>query len=133
MINNERKKHLIDCANKVISNSSIVSNDNTINASYNRHLAAFPVSVAMIGLIPTIRYYNNPDSESNVDKRKILEMIDAMYFEDTNPHSPNTQPDHISNLFRWVNPSSDVVINRINEYAIALKQVIRTYKLIKDE
>ena len=139
MIKSERQKVLITYADKVISCSGILREDKTINASYNGQIAAFPVSVAMIGLIPTIRYYNNPDSKSNINKTKILEMIDAMYLYDTGNDPSNTQIDKVENLYNLVGTSrNDVltrndVLNRIYEYASALKQVIRTYKLVKDE
>lgn len=131
MISNEEKKKLFEHANKAIKACSILNDDNSINASYNSQIAAFPVSIAFIGLIPTIRHYNNPDSEASINKSKILELIDSMYLYDNKNDNPQGSVEHLCDLVE--KQSDNGIREKIIKYALALKPVIRTYKLVKDE
>lgn len=93
-----------------------------IYSSYNGYVSALGVSVLMTGLVPTLAiYYQDNDG---VCRKNILEVIaemiggrgyTAQQLLDTVLHSPDRREE---------------LQKRIVESSIALKQVIRTYKLV---
>ena len=91
-----------------------------IYSSYNGYVAALGVSVLMTGLVPTLAIYYQ-DNEG-VCRKNVVEVIAEMVGENS-----------ARQLVESVLPSPDrskELQKKIVESSIALKQVIRTYKLV---
>ena len=104
-----------------------------IHESYNGQVSALGVSILMIGLRATLAVYyqDKPDKKDKAYRRNILEVIVQMLNKDTNKNKKDrtsfaTAEDFVKEVMKsdemiW---KSDVI-----NCSVALKQVIRTYKL----
>lgn len=122
------KKHiskLIPIADKVLSESQMLSKEKTIESSYNGLVAAFPVSVAMSGLKPTIIIYaQDKDSGRSVVLKVLLKMMkeDGASF-----------PSDVEMLIALIRSRDcnqaveDALKKELIDCAVALKLVVRTY------
>ena len=121
---------LMQYANGVLADCYILRSDQTIEDSYNGQTAGFGVSVAMSGLLPTLAIYYQDASDSRIiDRRKILLAIGKMIQKD----KPELQIFDAESLLRVAMRCDPSIVNQLKQEvidcAIALKQVIRTYKL----
>lgn len=130
-----RNKHLMELADQILCDSEhcplYKDNDRTtIHDSYNGQVSALGISILMIGLRPTLSvYYLDKKSDNpNVDKayrRAVLEVIARMLHKDGNSHFTNAE-----SLVRYVlSPDAEDLKTQILDCSVALKQVVRTYKL----
>ncbi len=102
-----------------------------IHESYNGQVSALGVSILMIGLRATLAVYyqDKPDKKDKAYRRNILEVIVQMLNKDKNKKG-GTSFANAEDFVREVmksdekNWKTDVV-----DCSVALKQVIRTYKL----
>jgi hypothetical protein len=123
-ISKERKNQLMVWANEVIGSSSICQNGTIISDSYNGQIAAFSVSVALSGLKPAMALYYSGKGSSDVDKKKIIELLAAMYSKENG----RTDADAFFRLVIAANGDALASLHKkIIEYGIALKLVIRTF------
>ena len=114
---------------------------NTINESYNGSVAALGVSVAMSELLPTLAIYYqdkpNSDSKTKANRRSVLDVIARIMTKDKyhDFSEGEINPKYPDNLFRYaINHSNDSKLKQeVIECSIALKHVVRTYKLVKNE
>lgn len=94
-----------------------------IYKSYNGYVAALGVSVLMIGLIPALAVYYQ-DNEG-ICRKKVLDVIARMVDIETSKklieNALHSSPEIRKELQRKIVDSS-----------IALKQVVRTYKLVDE-
>ena len=91
----------------------------TIYESYNGQISALGVSILMIGLKPTIAvYYQDEPKQGEAHRRCLLEVIAKMLGWDD-----------LDAFMRNVLASSEERKTEIINCSVALKQVIRTYKL----
>lgn len=110
---------------------------NTINESYNGSVAALGVSVAMSELLPALAIYYQDKSNSNASKanrRSVLDVIARIMIKD-NYHNFSDGDNYPYDLFRYaINHSNDSTLKQeVIDCSIALKHVVRTYKLVKNE
>lgn len=136
MTKNERNNYLMQKADEVLLANNYMfdkKDELSIKESYNGQIAAFGVSVAMSGILPTLAIYYKEKSSTEVNRRDILEVLARMIMDDKEKVSPTI--DNAENLFRFAIECSDAERNSLTkeliECAIALKQVVRTYKLVK--
>lgn len=140
MRDKSRNNILIGLADKVLKESGyLFIRDHDIPESYNRQVAAFGVSVAMSGLKPTVAIYYQ-DGETKVNRKTILAVLYEMLVRlDESGHYQTYigREDGMNigakELLRLVInlPDYDKSLQKdIVDCSIALKQVIRTYKLI---
>lgn len=145
-MNKKRLSVLLPLAYKAITDCGIVNNG-VIHDSYNGLIAGFGVMVATNGLLPAVViYYQQKNDSRKTDRRVILEMIAVMMQEDG--FSCNNMPiTDASSLLSAVlslqnkqdetkdkNKQSNVekkLRTEVIECAIALKQMVRTYKSLK--
>lgn len=126
-ISKERKNLLMVWADEVIRDSSIYNKTKEIivSDSYNGQIAAFSVSVALSGLKPAMALYYSGKGSSDVDKKKIIELLAAMYSKENDQTNTDT-------FFQLVIAANGDVLaglqKRILEYGIALKLAVRTFK-----
>lgn len=90
-----------------------------IYKSYNGYVAALSVSVLMIGLLPTLSIYYQ--DKEGVCRRNVLEVIANMVGLGTARQLLENALDSTTNRKE--------LQQRVMESSIALKQVVRTYKL----
>lgn len=136
----QSKQHAPGCS-KVLIKSEDPKSNNTINESYNGSVAALGVSIAMSELLPTlaIYYQDKPNSTAKpkANRRSVLDVIARIMYKD-NYHDfseGEENPKYPDNLFRYaINHSNDSRLKQeVIECSIALKHVVRTYKLVKNE
>jgi len=127
-MNKKRNDELMQKAENALRNEFVGilnRNTETIKDSYNGQTASLGVTIAMSGLRPALAIYQKKTEEC--DKLQILNAIAIMM--------GYNQKDAGLELFRKILKCD---ISKINDYkkdiidcCIALKQVIRTYKLVK--
>lgn len=125
-----RYNQLICIAENVLQNNDTGLLDGArmraINESYNGKIAAFGVSVAMTGLLPTlVNYYADKESR-DTNTRNILDVIAKMFSEDI---STTLQFQNAKALLRYaiVNANDKKFKQDVIDCSVALKQVFRTY------
>ena len=125
-ISKERKNQLTEWANEVIATSSICKDGVIVSESYNGQIAAFSVSVSLSGLKPAMALYYSGKGSSDVDKKKIIELLAAMYSKEKGVVK------NADAFFQDVIKSNDKEMaglkKQIMEYGIALKLAVRTFK-----
>lgn len=134
----DRNDYLISIASKVLAQnkSGLVSDAQKLEIKdyYNGQVAAFGVSVAMSGVIPTLANYYKVSGNNKDTRRPILHSIAEMICLDSaSPIKINGA--NAESLVEFVidqNNSSKIAALAIEleECSIALKQVIRTYNLV---
>lgn len=136
MTKNENKK-LMELAEQVLIDKNwkcpLFKDENrtTIHESYNGQISALGVSILMIGLKPTIAVYyqdapKNPANEKTEAFRKcLLEVIARMLKIYKN--GPYTNAESLTKYI--LGQTDDSLKNDILNCSVALKQIIRTYKL----
>ena len=140
MMDKTKNNMLISIADSVLQTSPILK-DGVIKDSYNGSVAALSVSVAMSGLRPTLAIYYHKE-----ERRHILDIVEKMLDSSDNKYF-NFEQVSKDNRIIAVNDSKTMLEyafycndKQLKDFqtnfihcAIALKQVIRTYKLKKDE
>lgn len=128
---------------------SKILNGNDIVDSYNGSVAALGVSVAMGGLRPAMAIYYQDKTERKqkqkgsdkgdtpkANRRSVLDVVARIITKDTDNTQWNFAKDKLyaKNLFRYVIEQDDANLKQeVIDCSIALKQVVRTYNLVKTE
>lgn len=130
-MNKDRMTRLMQYANIALTDSQILSPEQTIEDSYNGQTAGFGVSIAMSGLLPTLAiYYQDASDSRTIDRRKILCAIGRMIRNDK-PMLQIVDAETLLRVAMRCDSSAEKQLKReVIDCAIALKQVIRTYKLV---
>lgn len=108
-----------------------------IQDSYNGQIAAFGVTIAMSGLLPALAiYYQKSSEKCAVDKKNILEVIGKMIEMDQEFNKIlNLRINSAETLLREAIKLNSNDLKKLQkeviDCAIALKQVVRTYKLVE--
>lgn len=116
---------------------SKVMNDGNILDSYNGSVAALGVSIAMGELRPALAIYYQEKSErgarSKANRRSVLDIIARMITKDTDCQLDfSSEGLHAKNMFRYAIEQNDNSLKQeIIDCSIALKQVVRTYNLVR--
>lgn len=133
-----RISKLIPIADEALAGSSMLSKNKTINSSYDGLVSAFPVSVAMSGLKPTIIIYAQDKDSGKVNRGVILEVLLKMMTKIKNNAKNDVKlPSSVAELKDFVKtPKCDQAVENalkreMIDCAIALKLVVRTYKQVE--
>lgn len=141
-MNKTRNNELIKLANDKLRESNIPTGKNKENIaeSYDGKTAALSVSVAMSDLLPTLAiYYQDFDDNhpNNPCRRNVLNVVAKMI---TKPDSEEKFSD-AKDLLRYalnLDKNDDRDMEKLKQLkgdvidcSIALKQVVRTYNLVK--
>lgn len=113
-------------ADNALKESNLFKDENKqeIYKSYNGYIAALGVSILTMGLKPTLCIYYQ-DNNDGVCRKKVLDVIAKMIGEKNAENllkttlSKESTEDQLKDLQRSV-----------IERSVALKQVVRTYKLV---
>ena len=118
--------------------SKILKNNGEIDKAYNGSIAAFGVSVAMSGLLPTLAifYQEKQDSATRpqANRRSVLDAIARIVTKDSAVDFDfSNDGKYAENMFRHaIENDGDLTAlkTEVIECAIALKQIVRTYDLV---
>ena len=109
-----RIEEFIPIAIETIKNVEIVKEDGSVPKQFNGYISSFAASIRQAGLLATILFYGNANSNAEEDRKKVIEAIEKIIgkplIED------NRLNDSISR-------------DEIEDAATALKLAVRTYKL----
>ena len=138
-MNKTRNNQLIKLADEALRSTRALfkANDTMdIDESYNGHIAALGVSIAMSGLRPALAIYYQ-DSKTKVKRRAVLTVIAKMIQSDSNRDlegSTDTNFNDAQSLFDYALSISEDHLKdlsrEVEDCSIALKQVVRTYNLV---
>ena len=145
-MNKTRNNQLVQLADKALREqtanpnqgvSRILSENNCdIEDAYNGSIAALGVSIAMSGLLPSLAIYYQDKPNSNTrpkaNRRSVLDVVARMItLDETNPWDFSNSSKFAENFFRYaINNNTSQLKIEVEECAIALKQVVRTYNLV---
>ena len=136
---------LIKLADEVLVSSGIKKQDsNSIKDSYNSQTAALGIAVLMSGLVPAlVIYYQDANEKCEIKRRTILKAIGQMIGRDSkattmiaNQPMNKTIHDADTLLKTAIRCADDKTLlkqlsREVVECATALKQIIRTHKLVQ--
>lgn len=129
-MNKKRMAKLMQLADSVLEKSGII-NGNFIEDSYNGQTAGFGVTVAMNGLLPAlVIYYQQASETREINRKNILEAIARMIALD-DEYKDTFGIRNADTLLRAAidSPTNKTLKREVLDCAVALKQIIRTYKL----
>lgn len=144
MVDKKEIEKLMSIADKVLheNKDGMVANADSceIYDSYNGQIAALGVSISMIGLIPTLAIYYQDSTVGNKPNRRtviaviarMLELADSRYqFED----KQKGVLEYALRLSKSVDKQADLkkLKKNVLSCSVALKHVVRTYKLVSYE
>ena len=154
-MNKTRNNYLIKLADEVLreqtDNNELgitkILNDGNIEDAYNGSVAALSVSIAMSELRPALAIYfqdkskeskenKEKESKTKANRRSVLDAIARMISKDEDKdnewNSLSEGGKYAENLFRYAIRKDDAKLKKeVIDCAIALKQVVRTYNLVK--
>lgn len=134
----KRMSKMMIIAEKALIESSIYDKETgNITDSYNGLTAGFGVTVAMNGLLPAIvMYYQDSNASRKTDRRQILDIIGKMISLDGYKPQGLVQINDATSLLQAAIADKDgktTLKREVIDCAVALKQIIRTHNLVKDE
>jgi CRISPR-associated protein Cmr5 len=91
-----------------------IANNGEVAKQFNGYIASFGASVRQAGLLATVLFYGNANSNTEKEREKVVKAIEMMIGHDIVNHNQ-------------VEKSTRV---KVEDAAIALKLAIRTYKLV---
>lgn len=133
-MNKKRMAKMMQLADSVLIVSGILKQNRNgffIEDSYNGQTSGFGVTVAMNGLLPALVIYYQQASESReINRKNILEAIARMIHQDEE-FSGHAQISNADSLLAAAiaSPTSKSLRKEVLDCVVALKQIIRTYKL----
>lgn len=133
---------LMSIANEKIRQSAMIldRDECLINSSYDGQVAALGVSIATIGLIPTLAIYYQDKADDNKEnnkpnRRTVLNVITSMLDQYYGYQFGGNSKELLS--FAITNAQNETQLKelktRVINCSLALKQIVRTYNLKKNE
>lgn len=146
-MNKSRNNYLVRLADEALREQTdndklcvsriLKDNNQDIDDAYNGSVAALGVSIAMSELRPSlaIYYQDKPNSPTRpkANRRSVLDVIARIITKDTAcDFNFSTGGKYAENLFRHAITNDDNGLKQeVIDCAVALKQVVRTYNLVK--
>ena len=133
-MNKTRNNELIKLADEKLRTSNMLRG-NSIDEKYDGKTAALSVTVAMSDLLPTLAIYYQDYNGKEPDapcRRNVLDVVARMI---TKPKKEEKFSD-AEDLLRYAINNTDglkYLKQEVIDCSIALKQVVRTYNLVKTE
>lgn len=137
-MNKKRMAKMMQLADSVLIVSGILKQNQNgffIEDSYNGQTSGFGVTVAMNGLLPAlVIYYQQASVSREINRKNILEAIARMIHQDEefNGHAQISNADSLL-AAAIASPTSKSLRKEVLDCVVALKQIIRTYKLEEHE
>lgn len=134
----KRMSKMMVIAERALTESCIYDKETgNITDSYNGLTAGLGVTVAMNGLLPAIvMYYQDSNASRKTDRRQILDIIGKMISLDGYKPQGLVQINDATSLLQAAIADKDgktTLKREVIDCAVALKQIIRTHNLVKDE
>lgn len=146
-MNKSRNNYLVRLADEALREQTandnlgvsriLKDNNQDIDEAYNGSVAALGVSIAMSELRPSlaIYYQDKPNSPTRpkANRRSVLDVIARIITKDAAcDFDFSTDDKYAENLFRHAIANDDNGLTQeVIDCAVALKQVVRTYNLVK--
>lgn len=146
-MNKSRNNYLVRLADEALREQTandnlgvsriLKENNQDIDEAYNGSVAALGVSIAMSELRPSmaIYYQDKPNSPTRpkANRRSVLDVVSRIITMDTACNFDfSADGKYAENLFRYAIAHDDNGLKKeVVECSIALKQVVRTYNLVK--
>lgn len=132
-MNKKRTAQLMQLADNKLKSSNLLRKDQYgtfIEDAYNGQTAGFSVTIAMNGLLPALVIYYQQASESReINRKNILEVIGQMIEADSAFNRPGIKDADSLLKAAIARPTDKALKQEVIDCAIALKQIIRTYRL----
>jgi CRISPR-associated protein Cmr5 len=112
---NKRIEDYIPKAIAALENQKIVKNG-SVPKEFNGYISSFGASVRQAGLLATILFYDNANSNAQEDRTKVIRALEQITSESLNKNTKTTP----------------ALRANVEDAAIALKLALRTFKLIKE-
>lgn len=135
MVNKKEIEKLMSAADTVLTGSKMVTDKEKciIPESYNGQVAALGVSISIIGLIPTLAIYYQDNDTQKANRRTVLDIIasilDKHYKYDFKGQAKKILEFALDARKTGNNEKLDKLKKDVVNSSLALKQIIRTYKL----
>lgn len=136
MVNKKEIEKLMSAADTVLTGTNnMVQNKEKciIPESYNGQVAALGVSISIIGLIPTLAIYYQDNDTQKANRRTVLDIIasilDKHYKYDFKGQAKKILEFALDARKTGNNEKLDKLKKDVVNSSLALKQIIRTYKL----
>ena len=113
---NKRIEGYIPSAINALEELKIVTNG-SVPKEFNGYISSFGASVRQAGLLATILFYDNANSNSQEDRTKVIRALEKITGDSLNKNTKTTP------LLRA----------KVEDAAIALKLALRTFKLTKEQ
>jgi CRISPR-associated protein Cmr5 len=108
-----RVEKFIPIAIETIKSVGIAQEDGTVPKQFNGYISSFAASIRQAGLLATILFYGNANSNAEQDRKKVIDAIEKI----------------IQKPLMKNNRLGDVSRDEIEDAATALKLAVRTCKL----
>lgn len=109
----------IDKAQKALKDSGIVNSDGKYKSVFSGYISSFGASLVQAGLLPTVIFYENKDSEAK-ERYKVIEALKKMLGINSKQLSVYLLSNH---------KSDDNAFNRqVADAMVALKLALRIYE-----
>jgi len=108
-----RIEKFIPIAIETIKKVGIAHKDGVVPKQFNGYISSFAASIRQAGLLATILFYGNTNSNAEEDRKKVIDAIEEIIGK------PLIKDNRLNNVNR----------DEIEDAATALKLAVRTYKL----
>lgn len=135
MVNKKEIEKLMSVADTVLADSRMVTDKEQckIPDSYNGQVAALGVSISIIGLIPTLAIYYQDNDAQKPNRRTVLNVIagilDQHYHYRFNGDAKKVLEFALNARKEENTEILDKLKKDVVNSSLALKQIVRTYKL----
>ncbi len=99
---------------KAIESLNIANSNNEVAKQFNGYIASFGASMRQAGLLSTVLFYSNANSNAEKEREKVIYAIEKI----------------IGHTIVCENKVDKETRAKVENAAIALKLTIRTYKLV---
>jgi len=118
-----KPQKIID-ARKILEHVDVVDEEGRVESEYRGYISSFGASIKQSGLIPSVAFYENKNSNSQEDKTKITKAILLML--------DGKDSKYTSLLDYLLDNGYDLTMQKkVIDQAIALKLALNTYKVKK--
>jgi len=100
---------------EAIESLEIANRDGEVAKQFNGYISSFGASIRQAGLLATVLFYGNANSNAEKEREKVVKAIEIIIGDNI------------------INPNNEIEKStraKVEDAAIALKLAIRTYKLV---
>lgn len=131
-------QELIPQARQVISEVGMANASGEVSTLFKGYISSFGASIVQAGLLPTVIFFENDSETENKARKKVCQAIYLLIEREKTPNkpTPNVQNYEFNAYLlgkedgqqRFENPR---LLQKVVDYAIALKIALRTFKMVE--